>query len=252
MTLTFLAHSGVLVEWEHFYTLFDFYQGELPPLKAEKPLLIFVSHRHPDHYDPRIFSLFARHPKVRYFLSRDVSLSERHWEKRGITAEIFAQCTPMRADSLLLTEAGGEELSIRTVKSTDIGVAFLLRSEGRMVFHAGDLNWWHWTSEGEAFCRSMETLYARALDKLADAVRDEAADNALAPAIDLAMVPLDPRLEDGYAMGLDALLARIAVRRVLPIHLWERFETVTRYCNEHPGQAEKILPVAKNGQVFAL
>ena len=56
MTVTFLAHSGFLVEWEHFYTLFDFYKGELPELNKTKPLLIFASHRHEDHFDPRIFT----------------------------------------------------------------------------------------------------------------------------------------------------------------------------------------------------
>lgn len=31
--------------------------------------------------------------------------------------------------------------------STDEGVAFLVTAEGRTVFHAGDLNWWHWEGE---------------------------------------------------------------------------------------------------------
>lgn len=252
MTLTFLAHSGALVEWEHFYTLFDFYRGELPPLRADKPLLVFVSHRHSDHYDPRIYSLSAQHPDVRWFLSRDAYPAERHRAKLGVTDEVAARCTALRADSLLLSEVNGEELSIRAIKSTDIGVAYLLRSEGRMVLHAGDLNNWHWEDEGEAYCANMERAYRRALDSLCDGVRDEAVDSGIAPALELAMFPLDPRLERFYAKGLDELLARVEVRHVLPIHLWERFDTVERYCAEHPATGKKMLPVVHDGQVFRL
>lgn len=250
MTVTFLAHSGFLVEWEKFYTLFDFYQGELPPLKAEKPLLVFASHRHNDHFDPRIFKIV--HPDVRYYLSRDISIARRHWEKLGMTEEVFARCTAVRPDELLLTDVCGEELSIRTVKSTDIGVAFLLRSEGRMVYHAGDLNWWHWESEGKGYCENMRRAFFTAMDKLSAAVRDEAADNGLESVIGLAMLPLDPRLEDGYAMGVNELFARIAVRRALPMHMWGKFNIAERYREEFPQHAGQLLAIHENGECFDL
>ena len=42
MTVTFIAHSAYLVEWDKFYTLFDYtyepdYTGALPELNPEKP-----------------------------------------------------------------------------------------------------------------------------------------------------------------------------------------------------------------------
>ena len=51
MTVTFIAHSAYLVEWDKFYTLFDYtyepdYTGALPELNPEKPLLVFASHSH--------------------------------------------------------------------------------------------------------------------------------------------------------------------------------------------------------------
>ena len=45
-----------------------------------------------------------------------------------------------------------------------------------MVYHGGDLNWWHWESEGKAYCNNMAVHYKAAMEKLASAVRDEAAD----------------------------------------------------------------------------
>ena len=56
MRVTFLAHSGFLIELERLLLLFDWWKNELPPL-PEKPLLVFASHSHEDHFSPRIFSL---------------------------------------------------------------------------------------------------------------------------------------------------------------------------------------------------
>ncbi len=252
MKITFIAHSGFLVEWEDFYTLFDWWQGELPPLDRSKPLLVFASHSHEDHFDKRIFTLPAAYPLTRYVLSHDIRLATRRWEKLGLTQEIFSRVTSIRSDSLFPTEAGGEPLTIRTIQSTDVGVAFLISAEGKLVYHAGDLNWWHWTEEGKMYCNNMAANYRRAIGKLAAAVQDEAADCGCEPVIDAAMAPLDPRLGDAYAMGIEYLLEHVSVRRVLPMHLWEKFDWIDRYRREHPADAAKIVPIHANNTVFDL
>ena len=86
----------------------------------------------------------------------------------------------------------GERLSlpgvtVEALPSTDEGVAFLVTAEGRTVFHAGDLNWWHWEGEDPVWNRNMEADFRR----YAEPLRGRK--------IDLAMLPLDPRLgEDGF------------------------------------------------------
>lgn len=252
MKITFIAHSGFLVEWERFYTLFDWWKGELPPLDRDKPLLVFASHSHEDHFDKHIFGLLAEHPDTRYILSHDIRLAARRWEKLGMTPDIFARVTSVRADSIFATEAGGSPLTVRAVKSTDIGVAFLLSAEGRLVYHAGDLNWWHWADEGATYCANMAESYRRAIAKLADAVRDEAADCGCAPRIDAAMVPLDPRLGDAYGMGAAYLMERIPVGKLFPMHFWDKFDWIGRYRGEHPDDAERIAPISKNGETFVV
>ena len=194
MKITFIAHSAFLVEWDKFYTLFDYvyepdYTGTLPPLDPQKPLLVFSSHSHEDHFDGKVFGLLEQYPLTQFFVSRDTRLTERRRKWLGISDEAFARTTVLRPDSILLTEAAGEELSVRAIKSTDIGNAYLLRAEGKMVYHGGDLNWWHWESEGKAYCNNMAVHYKAAVEKLASAVRDEAADNGIAPAITAAMAP---------------------------------------------------------------
>ena len=46
-------------------------------------------------------------------------------------------------------------MKIRTLRSTDEGVAFFVRFKEMTIFHAGDLNWWHWEDESEAYNEMM-------------------------------------------------------------------------------------------------
>ena len=252
MNITFIAHSGFLVEWDKFYTLFDWWEGELPPLDPGKPLLVFASHSHEDHFDPKIFRLCARYPGTRFILSHDIRLARRRWHKIDMTDEIFARVTSIRVDSLLATEVSGEALTVRTINSTDAGVAFLLSAEGKLVYHAGDLNWWHWQEEGRLYCTNMAANYRRAIEKLAAAVRDGAADAGCAAVIDAAMAPLDPRMGESCGMGIEYLMKNVPIARLFPMHLWEHFDEIERYRRAHPADADRIVPIHGNGEVFSL
>ena len=50
MKVTYISHSGFLIETKNCLFLFDYYEGKIPPLSQEKPLFIFVSHWHSDHF----------------------------------------------------------------------------------------------------------------------------------------------------------------------------------------------------------
>ena len=52
MKVTYIGHSGFLVETEIVNLLFDYSEGEVPEVNKEMPLLVFVSHNHHDHYIP--------------------------------------------------------------------------------------------------------------------------------------------------------------------------------------------------------
>ena len=250
MTVTYISHCGFLVEWEHFYTLFDWWKGELPPLRADKPLLVFASHSHEDHFDKRIFTLPERHADTRFILSHDIRLATRRWEKLGMTREIFSRVTSLRSNTVYTADGLGTPLTVRTIHSTDLGVAFLLSAEGRLVYHAGDLNWWHWVEEGERYCQNMEASYARAVARLADAVRDEAADCGRAPCIDVAFAPIDPRLGDDCDRGVAYLLEQIPVKTVFPMHMWDGYDWIDRYLRAHPVLADRIARITREGERF--
>ena len=77
MRVTYLAHSGFLVELPSVTLLFDWWKGDLPPLPSG-PLLVFASHRHPDHFNPRIFALDDGQRDVRFLLGKGIHLTDRN------------------------------------------------------------------------------------------------------------------------------------------------------------------------------
>ena len=44
LTVTYIKHSGFLIETANSYLLFDYWQGKLPELQYDKELYIFSSH----------------------------------------------------------------------------------------------------------------------------------------------------------------------------------------------------------------
>ena len=67
-------HSGFLVETAKRYFIFDYYKGELPKLNPDKPVYVFASHGHQDHYEPKVFELLKQQgivPKLA-ILAKDI------------------------------------------------------------------------------------------------------------------------------------------------------------------------------------
>ena len=231
MRAAFLAHSGFLVELPSVTLLFDWWNGELPVLRPGVPLLVFSSHRHEDHFKPEIFALNAQ----AFLLGKDISLSARNRARWGLSDETADKCTVL---------GGGEAVSplpgirVEALPSTDEGVAFLVTADGTAVFHAGDLNWWHWEGETEGWNRNMEVNFKR----YAEPLRGRR--------INLAMLPLDPRLGDDGFRGPAYFLELADIRRFLPMHQWGEFGFTDNFLTRYPGFANRTVPVCREGQIF--
>lgn len=150
MRVTYLGHSGFLVELEDTYFLFDYYKGSLPKMDTEKKLLVFVSHAHYDHYRKEIFTLRDSFSRTRFVLSSDIFVRE---------AEDVVSMKPNEETVVF-------GCRIRTLRSTDEGVAFLVHYRGRTLYHAGDLNWWHWEGETKEENTRMRRAYQSEINKL--------------------------------------------------------------------------------------
>ena len=143
MKVTYIHHSSFMAELEHAALLFDYFEGEIPAVEGDKPLFVFASHRHGDHFSRAIFDLADQRRNVTYILSDDI------W-RRQVPEELLGRTTFLGPDedTRLLDGAGGP-LDIEAFKSTAEGVAFLVRAEGKAIYHAGDLNNWVWEGEPE-------------------------------------------------------------------------------------------------------
>lgn len=158
MKITYIHHSGFLAETNQALLLFDFAGGILPPLDPAKTLVVFVSHRHEDHFNPDIFTLADSHPHTVYVLSDDI------WQNR-VPEKHFSRTHFIDPGRMIhLAEGGG--ILIHTFRSTDEGVAFLVEAGGKTIFHAGDLNDWQWNGESLSWNHTMKANYQKELETI--------------------------------------------------------------------------------------
>ncbi len=228
MKITYIGHSGFLAELEKTVLLFDYVQGEIPEIDRGKKWMVFASHRHQDHFCPDIFALAEKYP-ITYVLSSDI-LSRRVPEERQ------EQTVRLKAGECWEDEG----VFVETLKSTDEGVAFLVQAEGQVIYHAGDLNNWHWELETEAWNRKMEVNYQKFLEPLRG--RE----------IDAAFVVLDPRQGNSYALGMDYFLQTAKAKKVYPMHCWEEYSVIERWMGEHMDSPyrENMVGIKGRGEVF--
>ena len=231
----FLAHSGFLVELPSATLLFDWWKGELPAIRPEVPLLVFASHHHPDHFNRKIFRLAEAGREIRYLLGKDIKPTARQKERWGLDEAAAARCVFLGGGQRLEAIPG---VTVETLPSTDEGAAFLVSADGLAVFHAGDLNWWHWEGEDRAWNRNMEVNFKKYTEPLRGRK------------IDLAMLPLDPRLGEAGFWGPAYFLETADIRHFLPMHQWGDFEFSRKFLEENPAFTERTVPVERAGQVF--
>ena len=206
MKVTYIKHSGFMVETDKSYLLFDFWEGKIPDMVYGKTLYVFSSHGHHDHYSPSIYKLENCCRQVHYILSSDIRQVDRSWNKMD---HVYFM-NPYEK-----MEVG--ECQIETLKSTDEGVAFLVRIEGKVIYHAGDLHWWDWPGEPEEENRAHEINYKKEIDRIRNVK------------IDCAFVVLDPRQEYAGGWGMDYFLKNVHARYIFPMHCWEDYELIADY-----------------------
>lgn len=208
--VTFLDNSGFMVETDNDIIVFDYYKDPAHAVvkalehNREKAVLFLVSHNHPDHFNTDIFNLAQNHRRI-YVLSNDIPSQEVHdnmpvdWMSAGDVIDgIF------------------DGISIKAYGSTDAGVSYLVTlPDGKTLFHAGDLNYWHWENE------SSEREIERAHNAFSVIVNRIASEH---PAIDVVFFPVDVRLGANCAAGAEQFLTTIAVGDFFPMHFKGSYE----------------------------
>ena len=224
----FLDHSGFLVELPSVTLLFDWWKGKLPAIRQDKPLLVFSSHWHEDHFNPAIFDLGA----AAYVLG---DMSPSWLRRKGISPDNITRSISLSGNETCNPLV---DVTVETLPSTDEGVAFLVSADGMTIFHAGDLNWWHWEGEPDPWNPDM----AKNFQTYCEPLRGRS--------IDLAMLPLDRRLnEDGFR-GPKHFLDLAKIRHFLPMHQWGNFGFTEQFLSCYPEFTKQTYPVTRKGEVF--
>lgn len=229
MKITYIHHSAFLAETESACLLFDYFEGGLPEIPEEKPLYVFASHRHGDHFSEVIFHLADAHENIMFVLSSDI------WRKR-VPEKLKERTHFMKPGDIWEQES----LKVETFKSTDEGVAFWCTVDGHEIYHAGDLNHWYWEGEEEQWNKNMTASYRSEIEKM----RGRSAE--------VAFLPLDPRLEQHFYLGIDDFVRAVDVKHIFPMHFWGQFD-VARRLKALPCSAkyrDRIVEIERMGQEF--
>lgn len=217
MQVTYINHSGFLVESEACYYIFDYYKGELPKLDKDKEVIVFCSHFHQDHFNPQIFEILNdMGMNYQAVLAKDIN-------KRKYPAGV--KITTAYHDKTYILDNGTQ---VSTLLSTDSGVAFIVKAKSDTIYHAGDLNDWYWEGEPDADNRQMTSRYRAEIDKLKGIH------------FDAAFVPLDPRQEEHYADGMIYFLENVECEAVFPMHYWDEPKVIDRFIAEYPEYKSRI------------
>lgn len=239
--VTFIFHSGFLVETPEVIFLFDYYKGEIPALNGRKDMYVFSSHKHADHFCFDIFSLAEKYPNVKYILSDDIGKKYKKKymvEKKGISEQVYNSITYLKENE----RWEDENIAVCTIPSTDIGVAFLAEEKhmAKKIYHAGDLNWWTWDGETEEEYRNMTDRFRNDIEILRQKVV-QSGDGQ----IEAAFVPLDPRQKRKYALGFDYFMRNIPAKYVFPMHAFGDYSVIGRLMGDEISKdyREKIVNI---------
>lgn len=232
--VTHYYHSGFSVACGDTILIFDYWLGEdgelaeryrLTPEKLSRyrAVYVFISHDHPDHLDPAVFT-WKDLPGIQYIVSSDMPV--------GIRGRRMAP-----GDTI----AFSEDVEVTAFDSTDLGVSFLVNFLGLQVFHAGDLNFWHWRDES-----TMKEI------EEADAEFRKALAPLCGRPVDLAFFPLDPRQGTMFEAGANYFILSVKPRVMIPMHYFHRAEVAMEYARTASCRTTEVVALPGYGEMLAV
>ena len=198
MKLHYIYHSGFAIETNDIIVIIDYFKDSTETnsekgivhsqlLDTRKHLYVLATHAHADHFNPLILKWKEQHPNLTYVFSKDI-LNQK-------------LCKPEDAEFLDKGDLYENEfLSIEAFGSTDEGISFLIHLNNKLIFHAGDLNNWHWKDEAdELFVQEAESWYLKELNDIYRKYK----------VIDLVLFPIDQRMKTDYYLGAKQFVEKI-------------------------------------------
>ena len=216
--LTYIFHSGFVVETAAGILVFDYWLDLANVLskclsrRGGRHVYVFASHFHEDHFTKDIFGWKqSLDSDVTYILSKDI-LKHRRADKGE--ADVWLAKGGTWAD---------ENIQVTATGSNDSGVSWIVETEGKRIFHAGDLcNWYaRFLADGNKYRQPYSEELGEDIDPVAEEKRflGELKDiQKIAKGFDLVMFPVDGRIGNGYTLGARQFIERFQVGMFVPMH----------------------------------
>ena len=234
--LTYIFHSGFVVETAAGILVFDYWldlANVLPKClsrRGGRHVYVFASHFHKDHFTKDIFGWKqSLGSDVTYILSKDIL---KHSRADKGEADVWLAKGGTWAD---------ENIQVTATGSNDSGVSWIVETEGKRIFHAGDLcNWYaRFLADGNKYRQPYSEELGEDIDPVAEEKRflGELKDiQKIAKGFDLVMFPVDGRIGNGYTLGARQFIERFQVGMFVPMHfVLSGFESAWRmepFCQE--------------------
>lgn len=236
-----LFHSGTAVRKGDKLFVFDYFKDELQNEKALSSSLengvirkdsfkgineafVFISHSHHDHYNSVVFEWEKYCKNIKYIAAAEVK------EEKDLPNK----------DNLYFMEQDQKinlaEIEIESLGSTDKGVSFLVKSENLSIFHAGDLNWWKWKKFSAKVQKREGREYRREVNKLKGRK------------IDIAFVPVDPRLEEHYYLAGEYFINQIKPALFIAIHFGDNYDITRFFKDRFNSDQTRTVEITKRGE----
>ena len=215
MTLRYIFHSGFLLETARCILVFDYWMDPADVMSGYmntcKHVYVFSSHFHEDHFTKAILRWKNSIPNITYILSKDI-LKRRRAQKED--ADVWMAKGTVWED---------ENLKVSATGSNDSGVSWIVETEGKTIFHAGDLNNWYARFLPEAV--PGQTIYSEEFEEDIDPIAHEKHYlgelkdiRKVTDSFDLVMFPIDGRIGTGYTLGGRQFIERFKVGMFVPMH----------------------------------
>jgi len=235
LKLTYLNHSGFLLNCKNFAVVIDYYNPAKnaiiyriveESLKSESAFYVLSSHSHPDHFDPEILKFKFLRRDIKYIFSKDIENLNFIKDRNMVFLDKFEVYED-------------DNLKIKAFGSTDLGISFYIKACSKEMFHAGDLNNWHWNEEfTKEETRSAEDFYYSELKDITKEVKH----------LDLAMFPIDPRLGRDYMKGAIEFLEEIKVKLFAPMHFQGQYEKILAFDEYAKSKGSTLIRWKDNGE----
>ncbi|MDC0335900.1 MBL fold metallo-hydrolase [Pseudodesulfovibrio sp.] len=167
ITVTYIHHNCFVMKTPDRTFLFDYpndnhlpkgAKGLVRDAVAGSDLAVFISHGHDDHLNDDLALVTSAARSVRYVLSDDVE-------------DMRPEAVPENGDVLIVepdATYGFEGMTIETLMSNDLGVAFMVVDGDFRFYYGGDLAKWIWESASPQEVAFTEKYFRESMEQVRD------------------------------------------------------------------------------------